>query len=112
MNFQELCPPAKIYFYVSILIALTIFYFGAGLRVVSIFIVFIAIWILLINKICIWGYTALSWIVAFSPIVISIAVILILYYTGCYKDPYLQIQKNKNEIENEINKLINKVNKY
>jgi len=97
--FHRLCRPAQLYFVISLLSILTLFYqnysnpkkYCVGIfetktdcnnRFYFVFkLIYVAIWLFILQKLCKKGYTTLSWILVLLPIIamfILIGLILIV----------------------------------
>ena len=71
---MQLCTPSLVYLVLSGLFLLTtVMRIGHNVKLQSILIkaVFVALWTWLLNLLCVKGYTTISWILVFLPILIT-----------------------------------------
>ena len=75
---MQLCTPSLVYFVLSALCILMAFTRNIKLSSILIKAVFVALWTWLLNLLCMKGYTTLSWILVFLPILITFGMIALI----------------------------------
>ncbi len=75
---MQLCTPAFLYVVLSAISILMAFMRKIKLSSILIKMVFIALWTWLLNLLCVKGYTAISWILVFLPLLITFGIIALI----------------------------------
>ena len=75
---MQLCTPAFLYVVLSAISILMAFTSKIKLSSILIKMVFIALWTWLLNLLCVKGYTVISWILVFLPLLITFGIIALI----------------------------------
>jgi hypothetical protein len=71
-NFQQLCTPAKIYFFLAVLACIIALFNSVPVLAVFMKLMFAFIWTYGLNWLCSKGYTSVSWVLVLLPYIIII----------------------------------------
>lgn len=78
-DYKDLCRPARIYFYFTVLSTIIALFQGMALGSIVINVLFMGFWMWFLNKLCSWGYRTAAWIALFLPLILFfIGIILII----------------------------------
>jgi len=83
-DFNKLCNPAKLYFFLVILFIVIGLFSKINVMAIIFKLIFAFIWTFVLNWLCSKGYTTLSWIIVFFPFIL-----MLIAFFG-----YLQLSKS------------------
>ncbi len=75
-DYKDLCRPARIYFYFTVVSLIFALFQGITLGALVIKALVMFFWMWFLNKLCSWGYRTTAWVILFLP--------LILFFMGVF----------------------------
>ena len=81
VSFNSLCTPAKIYLILAITVFIHSLFYTVKLFDILWSLIWIPLWTLFLNWICSKGYTFISWILLFLPLIIVVLSIALIVST-------------------------------
>ena len=75
---MQLCAPAFLYLVFSVIVIIMAFVSKMKLESILLKAIFVALWTWLLNLICMKGYSIISWILVFLPLIITFGTIALI----------------------------------